>query len=116
MGKDMEGIFLGYAQPIVWILCQIVTFIGWWSFSKFKKDKDCEKEDYDTDDRINICNQEGLAFPNLACTFSVGAGILAIINARSQRRTPFYRVSEEYAVGAVSYKCQNLIILNIIGA
>jgi hypothetical protein len=96
------------------MLAQIIAFVGWWALSKVEMDNDCDPEDYDRDDRLDLCTQEGLAFPVLACAFSIGAGLFAMINMKCQYGAPTYRISTQHKVGAVSYKCHYIILMSIV--
>jgi hypothetical protein len=73
---------VGYFKPILWLICACVGFGGWWGLSGAKWDADCEEDDFESDEKYELCAENGLYLMIIAFFFTFLAGIVAIINTK----------------------------------
>jgi hypothetical protein len=81
-GKDSGFCGMNYFQPTVWTLSTIAGFAVWWGLSEAAFDNDCEKDDFEPDEKVDICAESGMTVPILAFVFNVAAGICAFVNTK----------------------------------
>jgi hypothetical protein len=77
--RDPGHHVINYIAPALWILSSCAGFATWWWISEVEWSNDCEDDDFKSDEKVELCPQNGVYVGIIACTFTVTTGVYAIV-------------------------------------